>query len=90
MDRKKSGRNKQPREVSSGETEDSIDAVDRINGDLGFVMETLKLVKAAFLARELWQDISLAHVTEEMLVRLERVGKLCNRFLTDESKDCRA
>ncbi len=91
MDRKRSGRDKQPGEVSyGGGTENSIDALDQINENLGFVMETLKLVKAASLGREEWPDISLGHVTEEMLVRLERMGKLCNRFLLHESKNRRA
>ena len=90
MDRKKSGRDRQLEEVSLGEPKNSIDAVDQVNEDLGFVMETLKLVEAASLGREEWPGISLVHVTEEMLVRLRRVGNLCNRFLADESKNRRA
>ncbi len=90
MGQKKIWRAKQPAKMSSGrETEDSIDAVDQINGDLDFVMETLRLMGAASLRREAWPEISLVHITEEMRVRLERVGKLCNRFLAHGSKDRR-
>jgi len=90
MDRKKSKRDKQPGEVSLREPKNSINAVDQINGDLDFVMETLKLTEATSLNGEEWPGISLVHVTEEVLVRLERVGKLCNQFLAHESKNRRA
>ncbi|HYA26677.1 MAG TPA: hypothetical protein VEE82_01640 [Thermodesulfovibrionales bacterium] len=85
----KKGRDKQAEEASSSETENSLDALDRINADLGFVIETLKLVEAASLGRKEWPDMSLIHVIEEMLVRLERAGKLCNLFLVHSSKDRR-
>ncbi len=85
----KKGRDKQAEEVS-GEAENSLDALDRINDDLGFVTETLRLVGAASIGRIERPDISLVHVTEEMLVRMERVGKLCNRFLVHGGKDRRA
>lgn len=77
----------QPGGVLSEESENSVDTVDQINRDIGFLKETLKLVQVASLGHEEWWDISLVHVTEEMLVRLERVGKLCNRFLEPGSKE---
>ncbi len=81
MGRKKGGVvDEGPGGVSSEEAGDAMDTVDQINRDIGFLMETLRLVQVASLRQEQWRDISLVNVMEEMIVRVERVEKLCNRL----------
>jgi hypothetical protein len=87
MTRKKRGKDNNQRGDLSDETQDSLDAVDQINQDVGFLRETLKLIEAASSGREERRAITLVHVTEEMLVRVERVKELCRRFLDHESKE---
>ncbi|MGD0886750.1 MAG: hypothetical protein ABSA46_18060 [Thermodesulfovibrionales bacterium] len=87
MTRKKRGKDDNQRGDLADETQDSLDAVDQINQDLGFLRETLKLIEAASSGREEWRGITLVHVTEEMLIRVERVRELCRRFLDHESKE---
>lgn len=88
MGRKKRGVvDEGPGGVSSEEAGNAVDTVDLINRDIGFLAETLRLVQVASLRQEEWRDISLVNVTEEMIVRLERLGRLCNRFLHSGGKE---
>ena len=60
---------------------DSIDALDRINQEIAFLTEIIKLLQVASADHQARGEISLIYVTDEMLGRLELVKKLCKQFL---------
>lgn len=69
--------------------EEPIGLLDRINGELNLIAEVIGLIKLASLNREYRGEISLAHITEETLLRLSEVKKLCARLFELSMKEDR-
>ena len=62
------------------EGKSSVDAIDCINDEINFIMEVTRLLQRAFIDHETRGDISVFHITKDMLNRLERVKKLSNQL----------
>jgi hypothetical protein len=81
MVRKKEKINKEAqRQNSADEGISPVDAIDSINEEIGFLTEVAKLLQRASLDHEACGNISVSHITKDMLNRLERVKKLSNQL----------
>lgn len=69
-------------EVSADEGKDSIDVdvVDQIERHIGSLSEIVQLLQAAFLQREVWRNVSLGYMAEDMLHRLGEIKELSRRL----------
>jgi hypothetical protein len=76
-------------EDQAGEGEDTIDLLDRINQEMNFIAEVIRLIQAAWLMKESREEISLIYVSEEMIGRLKRTKALCARLCELSRKEDR-
>ncbi|MGD0885206.1 MAG: hypothetical protein ABSA46_10115 [Thermodesulfovibrionales bacterium] len=78
-------KDEQMEEALSDEKEASLDTLERVNEELEYLTEIVTLLHAAHLAPEARVNISLFHVTQNALERLEHVRELskqlCNQRL---------
>jgi hypothetical protein len=90
MGKKKGKTEDEPlKEDETGEGEDAIDLLDQINQEIGFVTEVIGLIQAAWLMKESREEISLIHVSEEMIGRLKKTKALCARLCELSGKEDR-
>ncbi len=71
--------------ASLKEDKDCLDAVDRIDGEIGFLFEIVQLLQAASSNREEWGDITITNITADMHERLKRIKK-CSMWLADSCR----
>lgn len=63
-----------------GKKEDPLDILDSINSEIGFLTEIVMLINNAHRYSNMPADISLTHVSSDMLERLVHLKELSGRL----------
>ena len=86
MVRKKTG-GMEKEESAAGEGLDWLDTIDAIDGEMAFLKEVLQLMQAASSGKEEKVAPPLPFITDEMLARMEKVKRHCERLFSLCGKD---